>query len=83
MGARAEAFRVTVVVFRQMLVVDGVIVNCGKGFTVIEAEVLAVQALTAVTVREYKPLWLGCTLFRLLFCAREIKLFGPFQTKAA
>ena len=79
----ARTLKVMDVVLAQILGLEGLITNWGRGFIVMDAEVLAVQAFAAVTVRLYDPLWFGTALFRLLFCAREKKLFGPFQTKAA
>lgn len=48
---------VTLVVFAQMLELEGAILNCGKGFTVSEAEAVAVQELSAVIVTSYTPPW--------------------------
>ena len=58
-GIEAETERVLEVVLRQMLLLEGLTLNCGKGFTVIEVVELAVQPLAAVTVSEYKPPWLN------------------------
>ena len=49
--------RLTLVVFAQMLELAGATLNWGKGFTVSEAEAVAVQELTAVTVTSYTPPW--------------------------